>query len=161
MLGSFYEHRVRHRPRRSRHKAGADTVIAVNQHQVCGGGGVRPLRPRACRPRLLRQTQGRGTPHSRKVDVRLPNSKSHGARPVHLIITMIKWIRTSRLSIKNSLSTTHSRIPNPQTLIPNPESRAVNPNPESRIPNPESPDPEPRTPEVTQRATKGKYGKNL
>jgi len=41
---------------------------------------------------------------SRKVDVRLPgkgNSNSHGARPVHLIITMIKWIRTSRLSIKN------------------------------------------------------------
>ena len=31
-------------------------------------------------------------------------SNSHGARPVHLIITMIKWIRTSRLSIKNSLS---------------------------------------------------------
>jgi len=43
----------------------------------------------------------------RKVDVRLPgngNSDSHGARPVHLIITMMKWIRTSRLSIKNSLS---------------------------------------------------------
>ena len=41
---------------------------------------------------------------TRKVDVRLPglgNSNSHGARPVHLIITMIKWIRTSRLSIKN------------------------------------------------------------
>ena len=32
------------------------------------------------------------------------NSNSHGARPVHLIITMIKRIRTSRLSIKNSLS---------------------------------------------------------
>ena len=32
------------------------------------------------------------------------NSNSHGARPVHLIITMIKWIRTSRLSIKNSLA---------------------------------------------------------
>ena len=30
--------------------------------------------------------------------------RTHGARPVHLIITMIKWIRTSRLSIKNSLS---------------------------------------------------------
>jgi len=44
---------------------------------------------------------------SRKVDVRLPGkgkSNSHGTRPVHLIITMIKWIRTSRLSIKNSLS---------------------------------------------------------
>jgi len=44
---------------------------------------------------------------NRKVDVRLPgkgNSKSHDARPVHLVITMIKWIQTSRLSIKNSLS---------------------------------------------------------
>ena len=44
---------------------------------------------------------------TRKVDVRLPgkgNSNSHGARPVHLIITMMKWIRTSRLSTKNSLS---------------------------------------------------------
>jgi len=42
----------------------------------------------------------------RKVDVRLlgkGNSNSHGARPVHLINTMIKWIRTSRLSMKNSL----------------------------------------------------------
>ena len=29
---------------------------------------------------------------------------SHGARPVHLIITMIKWIRTSRLSMKMYLS---------------------------------------------------------
>jgi hypothetical protein len=28
----------------------------------------------------------------------------HGARPVHLIITVIKWIGTSRLSIKKSLS---------------------------------------------------------
>ena len=43
---------------------------------------------------------------SRKVDVGLPekgNSNSHGARPVHLIIMMKEWIRTSRLSIKNSL----------------------------------------------------------
>jgi len=42
-----------------------------------------------------------------KVDTRLPgeeNSNSYGARPVHLVITMIKWFRTSRLSIKNSLS---------------------------------------------------------
>ena len=42
-----------------------------------------------------------------KLDVRLPgivNSKSHGARPVHQIIAMIKWIRTSRFSMKNSLS---------------------------------------------------------
>ena len=40
------------------------------------------------------------------IDVRLPgkgNSNSHGARPIHLIITMIKWIRTSRMPIKKSL----------------------------------------------------------
>ena len=44
---------------------------------------------------------------SRKVDVRLPgkgNSNSRGARPVHRIIPMIKWIQTSRLSIQNFLS---------------------------------------------------------
>ena len=46
-------------------------------------------------------------PANRKVDARLPgkgNPNSHGARPVHLIITMIKWIWTSRLSTNNSLS---------------------------------------------------------
>ena len=32
------------------------------------------------------------------------NSSSHGARPVHLIILMIKWIWTSRLPMKDSLS---------------------------------------------------------
>ena len=32
------------------------------------------------------------------------NSNSRGARPVHLIITMMKWTRTSRLSTNNSLS---------------------------------------------------------
>ena len=44
---------------------------------------------------------------ARKVDGRLPgkgNSNPYGASPVHLIITMIQWIRTSRLPIKNSLS---------------------------------------------------------
>ena len=50
---------------------------------------------------------GTRVPRSKKVDVRLPgkgNSNSHGAGPVHQIIPMIKWTRTSRLSIKNSLS---------------------------------------------------------
>jgi hypothetical protein len=40
---------------------------------------------------------------ARTLDARLPgkgNSNSLRARPVHLIITMIKWTRTSRLSIK-------------------------------------------------------------
>ena len=39
--------------------------------------------------------------------MRLPGKGNlifHGARPVHRIIWMIKWIWTSRLSIKNSLS---------------------------------------------------------
>ena len=43
----------------------------------------------------------------RKADIRLPgkgNSSSYGARPVHQIIWQITWIRTGRLSIKNSLS---------------------------------------------------------
>ena len=47
----------------------------------------------------------------RKVDVRLPgkgNSISHGARPVHQIISIIKWIQTSRLSMTLSL---HGGIP--------------------------------------------------
>ena len=42
-----------------------------------------------------------------KVDIGPPgkgNSTSYVARPVHQIISMTKWIRTSRLSIKNSLS---------------------------------------------------------
>ena len=43
----------------------------------------------------------------KKVDTRLTgkgNSTSHGARPFRQIILMIRWIQTSRLSIKNSLS---------------------------------------------------------
>jgi len=55
---------------------------------------------------LTRRVQSAGV--HRKVDVRLPgkgiSNGCGGARPDHLIITMIKWIRTSRLSIKNSLS---------------------------------------------------------
>ena len=42
-----------------------------------------------------------------QVDVRLPGneiSNSRGARPIHLIIAMINWIRTSRLLIKKSRS---------------------------------------------------------
>ena len=42
----------------------------------------------------------------RKVNVRLTekiNTNSHGARPDHQIISMLKWIRVSKLSMKNSL----------------------------------------------------------
>ena len=51
------------------------------------------------------------SPEPWKVDVRLPekeNSNPHGARPVYLIATMIKWIRTSRLSKQNSLLSSES-----------------------------------------------------
>ena len=44
---------------------------------------------------------------SRDVDIWLcgkVNSKSHGARPVNQIISMMKWIRISRLPTRNSLS---------------------------------------------------------
>ena len=56
-----------------------------------------------------RETWGEGLRNAwldSKAEKRLPgkgNSKSHGARPVCLIITMMKWIRTSRLSIEFSL----------------------------------------------------------
>ena len=43
---------------------------------------------------------------TRKVDVRLPgqgNSNPRGVSPVHLIITIITWLRTSKFSLKNSL----------------------------------------------------------
>ena len=56
---------------------------------------------------------------SRKVDARLPGKRhlnSHFARPVHLIITMIKWIRTSRLAIKNSLSGSLKQVPKGRRL---------------------------------------------
>ena len=59
--------------------------------------------------RLLKfagETVSRGRPCF-QVDVRLPGKGTpnpHGARPVHLIITMIKWVHTSGLSIKNSLA---------------------------------------------------------
>ena len=46
-------------------------------------------------------------PRVRRVDSRIAgkgDSNSHGARPVHQIISMIKWIRTNRLSINNFLS---------------------------------------------------------
>ena len=70
----------------------------------CRGLEVRATRLRCLGPwgsgDLSRQRSG-----CRKVDVRLPgrgNSNSHDARPVHLIITKIKW--TSRLSTHISLS---------------------------------------------------------
>ena len=37
-----------------------------------------------------------------KDDPKVRNAHSHGARSVYLIITMTKWIRTSRLSIQNN-----------------------------------------------------------
>ena len=49
----------------------------------------------------------RGGGQTRKVDTRLPgkwNPNSHGARPVHQIISMTKWIRTKVLSIKYYVS---------------------------------------------------------
>ena len=75
-------------------------IISVRDHQ-CLGLELRFQVHHVC---LHRRRQG--------LDVTLPgkwNSNSHGARPVHLIIKMIKWIRTSRLSINNSLSAQSAR----------------------------------------------------
>ena len=68
-----------------------------------------PPRPKPYRPTPLNSGSGcRGSWESlytgRAADLRPERQKLAGdARPVHLTITMIKWIRTSRLSIKNSL----------------------------------------------------------
>ena len=67
-------------------------------------------------------------PEWKKVDVRLPgkgNQNSYGERPIHLIITMFRWIRTSRLSTRTfSLqgavfrnSSLGFRIPPPSTFV--------------------------------------------
>jgi len=55
---------------------------------------------------VSKEKQKRDVLRPRKLDIGLPgkgNSSSHGARPVHRIISLIEWIRTSRLSIKNAL----------------------------------------------------------
>ena len=52
-------------------------------------------------------TRLRAVGFSWKVDVRLPgkgDSDSHGARPVHQIISMLKRTQTSKFSIQNFLS---------------------------------------------------------
>ena len=64
-----------------------------------------------CRVSMLCATSGLRNTHDllRKVHIRLPgkgDSNFHGARPVHLIIAVIKWIRTRMLSIHKSLSMT-------------------------------------------------------
>jgi len=73
--------------------------LAVGSYGVALGGWVFLM--------LDRELMGDGGPRvggRGRRDPALGNSNSHGARPVHLIITMIKWIRNSRLSIKNSFS---------------------------------------------------------
>ena len=89
---------------------------------------------------------------ARKVDVRLSkkgNSNSHGARPIHIIISMIKWILTSRSSIKSSLSGSECeqacRQPEPMRLPRNPKSATQNPEPSTPNPAPSIRNPKPDT----------------
>ena len=66
-------------------------------------------------PRETRSRRTPTSPRTRKVEMRLPQeriSDSHGARPVHQIITMMQWIRTSSLSKKNSFSDTSLQTSN-------------------------------------------------
>jgi hypothetical protein len=45
------------------------------------------------------------------------NSNFHGARPVHLIITIIKWIQNSSLSINDSLSVSKRHFPQARMML--------------------------------------------
>ena len=77
------------------------------QTAIRGGARTRPRRAGPGSPPPTLATPSMPPPVVWRVDVRLPgkeNSNSHGARPVHQINSMIKWSRTSKLSIKNSLS---------------------------------------------------------
>ena len=78
-------------------------------YMLCPGwlhtAAIRPWRAPACLP----SSEG-GDMGVKNVDTRLPgkgNSNSHGARPAHQTISMIRWIRTSRLLIKNSQQSDH------------------------------------------------------
>ena len=70
--------------------------------QLCAAMRLCFIEPPAGRGSHGRRGRVYGEP--RKVDIRLPgkgDSNSHGARPVH---QKHRWIRTRRLSIKNSLA---------------------------------------------------------
>ena len=86
---------------------------------------VRVQQSQTLAPRLSIVERGFGF-STWKVNVRLPgtgNSNSHGARPVHQITSMIKWIWTSKFSI------THSERPPSSKLrrSPCPEITDANP----------------------------------
>ena len=97
----------------------AKDIAAIKGDQVSAdfGSQVHPLPTSA-------HTLPAGERHCsdpRKVDVRLPgqgNSNSYGARPVHQIVSMMRWFRTSRLSRKNSLSL--CRPPWPSRMLVDP-----------------------------------------
>ena len=69
----------------------------------CSLGGVRGFRDPGLRTSSASIIANSGVGG---LELGVPQKKvhSHGARPVHRIISMIKWIRASRLSIQISLS---------------------------------------------------------
>ena len=77
-----------------------------------GPSWARRLSARRARQAPLPSSGARAAPR----ECHFPNS--HGARPVHLIITMMLWIRTSRLSIQNPLSLSATLPPCVHTRFP-------------------------------------------
>ena len=73
----------------------------------CGagaGGSAMKYQSVCTEPNSSRKSSDSELPRPRRCRrLRAPRTPA-GVRPVHLIIKMIKWIRTSRLSIKNTLS---------------------------------------------------------
>ena len=85
----------------------AQSTISGTDPGTCSGTGT------AYRPTALPTV----APYALPVPGFVPEAPAAAAhaRPVHLIITMIKWIRTIRLSMKNSLSAYRRRPPPPPT----------------------------------------------
>ena len=87
-------------------------VAHIRQSRPDSGLGVRIKVLQTFGVVALSLGSGRPTPGTHMVaagrwlGLKKGNSNPHGARPVHPIVTMMKWIRTRTLSIKNSLCDT-------------------------------------------------------
>jgi len=128
------------------------------KYEPASDAGAVPGRRDASRPLHLHPRQ----PHtldthsgSRMVDVRLPgkgNSNSHGARPVHLLISMIKGIRTLRRrgswQARRRRTSTPSSAPTSRPTDPSTSTR-VHPKPYTLHPKPYTLHPTPYTPHPT------------
>ena len=95
-------------------------VNLLDLHHTLLDSGERQYKSRTCNTRFDATLRADGTTRHNPLtangcDVKFARVtytlNSHGARPVHLVITMITWIRTSRLSVKSSHGASLNDLP--------------------------------------------------